>query len=41
MFSRKKRSASDQRVAELQALFSLAKNGGGIVGHGSVDPYAA
>ena len=41
MFYRKKRSASDQRLAELQALFGLAKNGGGEVGHGSVDPYGA
>ena len=33
--------ASDQRIAELQALFGLAQVGEGPVGHGSIDPFLA
>ncbi|VDI22276.1 Hypothetical predicted protein [Mytilus galloprovincialis] len=33
-----KRTSSDQRIAELQALIALSR-GSGIVGHGRIDPY--
>ena len=39
--SRIRRAASDQRIAELQALIALANGGGSSIGHGQFDPFAA
>lgn len=36
-----KRAASDQRIAELQALIALSNGGRNSIGHGQFDPYAA
>ena len=38
---REKRAASDQRIAELQALIALSKGAHGTLGHGQVDPFEA
>ena len=39
--SRVRRAASDQRIAELQALIALANGGGSSIGHGQFGPFAA
>ncbi|XP_033752714.1 uncharacterized protein LOC117336331 [Pecten maximus] len=33
-----KRTSSDQRIAELMALIALSRGGGGMIGHGRIDP---